>query len=138
MAGSDARIFNDLAMVSNTSRGCSRMRVYRSITATPPRRELRSIPAQQIFFETVPHDASARDRIEGGKRLVRQYDLRLHRQYLREREAIARFQLPTIVVSCSPEMLASALMRPPAMRLCRTRSADSRSMVTVSGYRESR
>ena len=45
----------------------------------------------------------------------------------------AQLQPPTIVVSCSPDMLAPDLMRPPAIRLCSTRLADSRSMFTVSG-----
>ena len=47
--------------------------------------------------------------------------------------ADAQLQPPTIVVSCSPDMLAPDLMRPPAIRLCSTRLADSRSMFTVSG-----
>src|SRR5438128_456338 len=51
MAGSDARTFNDLAMVSSASRGCSLIRVYRSVTATSPLDDLRSVPAQQIFFQ---------------------------------------------------------------------------------------
>jgi hypothetical protein len=36
MAGSDARTFIDLAMLSNTSRGCSLMRASRPVTATSP------------------------------------------------------------------------------------------------------
>ena len=43
----------------------------------------------------------------------------------------AQFQPPTIVVSCT-DMLAPDLMRPPAIRLCSTRLAASRSMFTVS------
>ena len=43
------------------------------------------------------------------------------------------FQPPAIVVSCSPDMLAPDLRRPPAIKLCSTRLAASRSMVTVSG-----
>jgi len=58
MAGSDARTFIDLAMLSNTSRGCSLMRASRPVTATSPsllrmlqRPQLRSVPAQQILFQ---------------------------------------------------------------------------------------
>ena len=40
---------------------------------------------------------------------------------------------PTMETSCSPAMLAPDLMRPPATRLCSTRLAASRSMLTVSG-----
>src|SRR5262249_43820396 len=50
----------------------------------------------------------------------------------------AQVQPPTIEVSCSPERLAPGLMRPAAIRLCSTRFAASRSMVTVSGWSESR
>ena len=42
-----------------------------------------------------------------------------------------RAQPPTIVVSCSPAMLASGLSRPPTIRLWATRLAASRSMVTA-------
>src|ERR1700716_909719 len=65
MAGSDARTSIDLAMASNTSRGCSLMRVRRPATATSPSAiqsmcvghfELSDlnyalVPAQQIFLE---------------------------------------------------------------------------------------
>src|SRR5258705_1903860 len=44
-----------------------------------------------------------------------------------------QFQPPAIVVSYSPDMLAPDLMSPPAIRLCSTRLAASRSMLTVSG-----
>src|SRR6187401_1473195 len=52
MAGSDARTFMDLAMVSSTSCGCSLMRVSRSVTATSSLGDLRSVPTQQMFFQT--------------------------------------------------------------------------------------
>jgi hypothetical protein len=45
----------------------------------------------------------------------------------------AQVQPPTIEVSCSPDMLAPGLIRPPATRLCSTRLAASRSICTVSG-----
>src|SRR6476661_10377911 len=65
MAGSDARTSIDLAMASNTSRGCSLMRVRRPATATLPSAIQSSVsdtsnlsdlnyalvPAQQIFLE---------------------------------------------------------------------------------------
>src|SRR6476619_2644992 len=62
MAGSDARTFSDVAMVSNTSRGCSLMRVYKSVIVTrllgdmylrpqTGQASMRSVPTQQIFFQ---------------------------------------------------------------------------------------
>ena len=47
--------------------------------------------------------------------------------------ADAQLQLPTIEVSCSPDMLAPGLSRPPTTRLCATRLAAARSIATVSG-----
>src|SRR5262249_12490642 len=47
--------------------------------------------------------------------------------------ADAQRQPPAIEVSCSPDMLAPDFISPPAIRLCSTRLAASRSIVTVSG-----
>src|SRR6266853_4129182 len=67
MAGSDARTFSDLAMVSNTSRGCSLMRMYRSATATSSLVDLRSVPTQQIFFQTPRNSEDQQDHHEDQK-----------------------------------------------------------------------
>src|SRR5262245_6456938 len=52
IAGSDARTFSDVATASNTSRGCSRIRVYRSVIVTSPRVSCTRVwaPQRSVLF----------------------------------------------------------------------------------------